>query len=219
VGIDPGLYSKHLMAGIIQAIPLYKISMGFLFFFPEAKKAVDVGNVLDTTEILAHAFEATSHIPGSSTGLIVMLDGDELRASNLGDSGFLIIRDGQVVYRSKEQQHSFNCPFQLGTDSTDLPYHADRISFPLQEDDLIVVGTDGLLDNLFDGDIVDVVVQAQQQNLSLEQTARELAKRASEAAQKRVGMVPFGLHARDHGYIFVGGKLDDITVVVAKPLP
>ena len=201
----------------------------------EAKNAVDIGNLTDTTEILAHAFEASSQLTGSSTALIVMLDGDELRASNLGDSGLLIIRNGGVVYRSKEQQHSFNCPFQLGTDSTDMPYHAERISFHLQEDDTLVVGTDGypapssqivrliclcpsLFDNLFDSDIAEIVQQAQQQQLSLEETAREIAKRASEAAQKRAGMVPFGVRAREYGYLFIGGKLDDITVLVAKPV-
>ena len=34
--------------------------------------------------------------------------------ANLGDSGFLLIRDGEVVHRSVEQQHYFNTPFQLG---------------------------------------------------------------------------------------------------------
>lgn len=36
-----------------------------------------------------------------------------LHAANLGDSGFLVLRDGDVVFRSRPQQHSFNFPFQL----------------------------------------------------------------------------------------------------------
>lgn len=37
-----------------------------------------------------------------------------LHAANLGDSGFMVIRGDQVVYKSPAQQHSFNFPFQLG---------------------------------------------------------------------------------------------------------
>jgi protein phosphatase PTC7 len=52
---------------------------------------------------------------GSSTACIVTLNREERRvySANLGDSGFLIIRDREVVHRSEEQQHYFNTPFQL----------------------------------------------------------------------------------------------------------
>jgi protein phosphatase PTC7 len=33
--------------------------------------------------------------------------------ANIGDSGFVIVRHGEVVHRSEEQQHYFNTPFQL----------------------------------------------------------------------------------------------------------
>ena len=36
-----------------------------------------------------------------------------LHTANLGDSGFLVVRGGEVVHRSDEQQHYFNTPFQL----------------------------------------------------------------------------------------------------------
>ena len=45
----------------------------------------------------------------------MVLDKEEktLYSANLGDSGFLVIRDGRVVHKSHEQQHYFNAPFQL----------------------------------------------------------------------------------------------------------
>ena len=54
--------------------------------------------------------------PGSSTACVVALHKEErtMYTANLGDSGFLLIRDGEVVHRSVEQQHYFNTPFQLG---------------------------------------------------------------------------------------------------------
>ena len=53
--------------------------------------------------------------PGSSTACIVVLDrtSHRLHTANLGDSGFLVVRGGEVVHRSDEQQHYFNTPFQL----------------------------------------------------------------------------------------------------------
>jgi len=52
---------------------------------------------------------------GSSTACILSLckSSGTLRASNLGDSSFLLIRDNQCIYESPSQQHFWNCPYQL----------------------------------------------------------------------------------------------------------
>lgn len=54
-------------------------------------------------------------LAGSSTACVVVLQGEagQLYSANIGDSGFLVVRDGSVVHRSQEQQHYFNTPFQL----------------------------------------------------------------------------------------------------------
>lgn len=45
----------------------------------------------------------------------MILDRSEsiMRAANIGDSGFMVVRGGRVVHRSHEQQHYFNTPYQL----------------------------------------------------------------------------------------------------------
>lgn len=55
---------------------------------------------------------------GSSTLCVVMLEEDEpvLRTANLGDSAYMIIRVSasgklETLFRSKEQQKSFNFPY------------------------------------------------------------------------------------------------------------
>jgi hypothetical protein len=58
---------------------------------------------------------ASSLLQGSATACIIVLDREDLQAANLGDSGFLVIRDSKVVFRSPPQQHDFNFPFQLGS--------------------------------------------------------------------------------------------------------
>lgn len=52
---------------------------------------------------------------GSSTACILSLCKltGTLRASSLGDSAFLLIRDNQCIYESPSQQHFWNCPYQL----------------------------------------------------------------------------------------------------------
>ena len=56
---------------------------------------------------------------GSSTLLAGVFKDSMLQTICLGDSGFLILRPHDflrkftIVYRSSEQQHSFNCPYQL----------------------------------------------------------------------------------------------------------
>ena len=36
-----------------------------------------------------------------------------LQAVNVGDSGFLVLRNGHLVFKSPVQQHTFNLPYQL----------------------------------------------------------------------------------------------------------
>lgn len=45
-----------------------------------------------------------------------------LHAINLGDSGFIVIRDGSTIFRSPVQQHGFNFTYQLESgNGGDLP--------------------------------------------------------------------------------------------------
>ena len=56
------------------------------------------------------------------------LDGTTLHASNLGDSGFIVVREGEVVFKSRPQQVCFNFPYQLhmpGAGVGELPSQAD----------------------------------------------------------------------------------------------
>lgn len=52
---------------------------------------------------------------GSSTACLAVVDGvsGRLTVANLGDSGFAVVRGGQSVLQSAEQQHAFNFPFQI----------------------------------------------------------------------------------------------------------
>lgn len=71
---------------------------------------------LDPTFILEKAYSTITAV-GSSTAMVAIRNQKEINISNLGDSGFIIIRfrngEAYTAARSKEQQHQFNIPFQL----------------------------------------------------------------------------------------------------------
>lgn len=46
---------------------------------------------------------------------MLVVNGTTLSASNLGDSGFVLVRDGVATFQCPQQQHNFNFPFQLGS--------------------------------------------------------------------------------------------------------
>ena len=59
----------------------------------------------------------------------------------------------EKVFRSKEQQYRFNFPYQCGT-GCKPPTNAFDNSHEIKvQSDVVVMGTDGLFDNLFDEDI------------------------------------------------------------------
>jgi protein phosphatase PTC7 len=55
------------------------------------------------------------NVAGSSTACVLVVNGTTLSASNLGDSGFVLVRDGVATFQCPQQQHNFNFPFQLGS--------------------------------------------------------------------------------------------------------
>jgi len=195
IGVDPALYSKSLMEG--------------------SKLYVDNPMTSrDPVEIMSEGYQYSSYVQGSSTCCIITLEGTSVHAANLGDSGFMIIRGLEIIYRTKEQQHSFNFPYQIGTGSADKPQHSQRIMIEVQPDDLIILGTDGLWDNLFDEDIIDVVANAPSDPATI---AQLIARQAHIVANDKDIISPFSKSARSNGYpLATGGKLDDITVLCAR---
>jgi len=89
------------------------------------------------------------------------------------------------------------------------------LTFPVLPGDVIVAGTDGLFDNLYDREIATLVVQAERTGLKPEVTAHNIATLAQQRAHDRHRQTPFSTAAHDAGYRYFGGKLDDITVVVS----
>ena len=86
-----------------------------------------------------------------------------LYVTNLGDSQIMVVRPktDQVIYKTTEQWHWFDCPRQLGTNSPDKPNaNAVMEKVELEEDDVVLAMSDGVTDNLWEHEIVQNVVDS-----------------------------------------------------------
>ncbi|WVQ85132.1 hypothetical protein IAT38_007297 [Cryptococcus sp. DSM 104549] len=192
---------------------------------------------LDPVEIMQRGYEKclscaiAEGINGSSTCLLALLHNSTLHIANLGDCCLLVIRQGEVVFRTAEMQHAFNFPHQVGTHSRDEPMKdAMRYDVGVKKGDVVVLGSDGLMDNLFDEDILDTLSQFQPSSSSASSSSNPLGpaslpfspQRASDALCRRARAIselvtattPFMCAAIEEGMDFVGGKKDDISVLV-----
>lgn len=212
-GIDSSVFSSSLM----KSCETFVLQGGLEP--PPPPIAIVKAGYEDITEQKAPCF-------GSSTACIVVLDKKSkvLHSTNLGDSGFVVIRRGEVVHQSSEQQHYFNTPYQLaipppgqeGNVIQDSMEEAESSSFSMEEGDLIVMGTDGLFDNMSMEHILDEVEKLEDNSEeSVRAVADSIASQACELANSACYISPFAKQAQAQGIPFVGGKPDDITVLIA----
>mmetsp|Transcript_3286 Transcript_3286/g.5274 ORF Transcript_3286/g.5274 Transcript_3286/m.5274 type:complete len:370 (-) Transcript_3286:51-1160(-) len=190
-GVDPSKYSRALVGGALES--------------------AEDGEVDPLTVMEAGADKANG-ILGSATLCVVSLYDGKFHSANIGDSGYMIFRNNELLYRSKEQQHDFNFPYQLGEGSGDTPAHAQLKKHEAKENDLLIVGSDGLFDNVFDETIEDMV----KIHRNVDELADRLAKLAASNGANMTFSSPFSVAARRYNYNFLGGKQDDVTVVVAR---
>ncbi|KAJ2021696.1 hypothetical protein IWW57_004821 [Coemansia sp. S610] len=154
---DPSLFARRLMHHVSLEIQRYEDIDDEMFSHYYDAAPVDI--LRRAYEFTLGEMEALA-MRGSSTACVVILRGDELRVANLGDCGLTVVRQGDMVYRTEEQQHSFNYPYQLGTEAhSDRPSDAQVFRLKIQKGDVIIVGSDGVFDNLFDEDILEEVNQ------------------------------------------------------------
>ena len=93
--------------------------------------------------------------------------------------------------------------------------HIQVFTIPVAPGDVVVVGTDGLFDNLYNEEVAEIVLDAVRAGLEPLVTAQRIAVLARQRALDRNRQTPFSTAAQEAGFRYYGGKLDDITVVVS----
>ncbi len=101
--------------------------------------------------------------------------------------------------------------------------NAQRFELQVQPGDIIISGTDGLWDNVFSEEAATIVSKCIAKGETPEVAAQVLCRYARMRAVDTKYNSPFSYAAVAAGYPFLGGKLDDITVLVsvfsASPRP
>lgn len=157
-----------------------------------------------------------------------------LYVTNLGDCKVLVIRPSEekVLFRTKEQWHWFDCPMQLGTNSVDTPKtNAVLDLIDLEENDVVLAVSDGVLDNLWEHEVLSITLESMRKweqgrydtrdldwappaVLAEERmvfVARELLKSALAIAQDPFAESPYMEKAIDEGLAVEGGKLSPLN--------
>ncbi|KAI5301463.1 hypothetical protein KEM55_001711, partial [Ascosphaera atra] len=89
-----------------------------------------------------------------------------LYVTNVGDSQLLVIRPStqKIIFRTATQYHAIDCPLQLGTNSPDTPRNnaaANKVA--LEEQDIVIAVSDGVVDNLWKHEILGITLDALKQ--------------------------------------------------------
>ncbi|KAL9649063.1 hypothetical protein ABK040_008440 [Willaertia magna] len=239
--IDPSLCSRQLMWNCKMLLcndQLPQIISEQNYNIPKeleqtVMKAIELPQVIHPKILLERSFSLLSELnqvqAGGTTSCIVFLKPlpqnlYQLSYANLGDSGFVVINKSKskIIYRSKEQQHYFNAPYQLSVipaelDSDELirddPNSADlHINCcTLREGDYIVLATDGLFDNMFDHDILKVAKSCNSCHSIAKKLVQEAVRRYSAVALSSHTPFSLGL-SKITGDYRRHGKADDVTV-------
>ncbi|GFH14021.1 protein phosphatase, partial [Haematococcus lacustris] len=166
-GIDAGLMSRALM---------------------ERCKALVEADNEDVFQVQA-VHDAS--LQGSSTVCLLAVDTTtgQLHSANLGDSGFLVFGpvDGpeefELKFRTNQLEHSFGCPYQVGHQATaNKVEDCDLASFHVHPGDVIVMGSDGLLDNVADLEILAEIKAMVHQGGSAYSLTQRLTKLAFDTS-------------------------------------
>ena len=127
---------------------------------------------------------------------------------------------------SEDQLHGFNFPYQLSYKphaGSDKPSISDVSQFQLSIGDIIILASDGVLDNLYPVDMEEIVMSERLRHSTnidafLEAASLRILKEARRFSWDNKYLSPFAQKAResDSRYRFeLGGKVDDTTVIVA----
>lgn len=146
-----------------------------------------------------------------------------LYVANLGDSQILVLRprDQKVIYKTTEQWHWFDCPRQLGTNSPDSPReNAVMDKVEIEENDVVLAMSDGVIDNLWEHEIVANVIESIEKweagggvdkmggaGGGMQFVADKLMNAARVIAQDPFAESPFMEHAIEEGLAMEGGRL------------
>ncbi|SCU91667.1 LADA_0F11320g1_1 [Lachancea dasiensis] len=154
-----------------------------------------------------------------------------LKIANLGDSWCGVFRNNKLVFQTKFQTVGFNAPYQLAIIPEQLvreaakkgssyiqnsPSDADEYQFQLKKNDVIMLATDGVTDNIATGDM-ELFLSNSASGEDLQHISQKFVNQVVQLSKDTNFPSVFSQEmSRLTGKRYLGGKEDDITVVVVK---
>ncbi|KAG6893728.1 hypothetical protein C0993_000440, partial [Termitomyces sp. T159_Od127] len=208
--------------------------------FTGEPERVDVVQLLERAyhkTVSAHTTAAGAPLHGgSSTALVAYLSDSPpaVHLAHIGDCMGMVVRNSEIVWRSDEMWWAWNTPVQLSPPSS-LPFcplptprtTARIFTVPVLPDDILILASDGLSDNLWDEDVLDEVARfrrtwaqpaaddhlrrstmAGMLSEALCSRARAVSERRGSQQNQNANDTPFARRAREVGKDFTGGKRD-----------
>ena len=265
-GVSPAKFSNALLSSVAEITSRSTESFSVNNPVDLLSQAYD-----NLNEMNSQITDNSDKITGGATACLAVFDkvSSKLYTSNLGDSGFLVIRDLKIVHKSTPQCHHFNSPYQLSilpdeinqkleslqslqqnlTQSnpsnsnlnSDLvqnvqniqnPYYQDTPEkstfqeFQCQENDIILLASDGLFDNVHHDQIIVLLrhlgvtqdnlstLNSEEKNQLLQKITTTFVAFARMNGYNKNFISPFSLEAKKQGVKnIIGGKVDDIAIL------
>ena len=210
-----GVFDGVSGAEKLDGVPLYSRTLA-----SEMKKMVsDNGDtVQDLTVYLATAASyADSAATGASTAVVASIgENGFLQALNVGDSACYVIRDAKITAKTREISHYWECPYQLSEDSPDQPKDGTKLNVELIPGDVIIMGSDGIFDNVSDDILLDTIVNSS--NLKPTPLAKKICDVSRTLSLDKNSVTPYSKQAQRRGDADyrdgLGGKVDDVSCIV-----
>lgn len=214
-----GVFDGVSGANKLDGMPLYSKTMAQQMKKKIAQEASESVRMDAIIRIMAEAAEyCDKKSTGATTAICGSISEDGfLRVLNLGDSACVVVRKGKIASRTREISHYFDCPYQLSTDSPDRPRDGTRLNLELVPGDLVIMGSDGVFDNLSDQEVLKVIGDGlDKPNVY----AKQLSDRSRKVSFNRKAETPYAKLAKRSGdpdyEDGLGGKVDDVCCVVAR---
>ena len=171
---------------------------------------------------------------GGTTAVVThFTNNGTFKVANLGDSWCGVFRDSKLIYKTEFQTVGFNAPYQLSIIPEAMakeaakrgrsfihhePSDADEYTFQLQENDIVMLATDGVTDNIATEDI-EIFLRDNESKIDkdLRAVTDEFVRNVVKLSRDPNFPSVFSQeYSRLKGKEYRGGKEDDITVVMVR---
>ena len=127
----------------------------------------------------------------------------------------MVIRDGRITAKTREISHYWECPYQLSEDSPDRPKDGTKLNVELMPGDLVLMGSDGIFDNMDDDMLVETIEKGPKKASAIARRIVDLSRKLSLDSESETPYAKMAKRRGDPDYkTGLGGKVDDSSAVV-----